>query len=65
MEGQRGRPRQRLVDWMMENEYWKLKEIHNIEKSGVVGYLDLPGGRPPKEEKNMKMNKKSISNIIC
>ena len=28
MEGNRGRgrPRQKLIDWMMENGYWKLKE---------------------------------------
>ena len=28
MEGKRGggRPRQKLMDWMMEDEYWKLKD---------------------------------------
>jgi len=28
MEGKRGRgrPRQKLMDWMMEDRYWKLKE---------------------------------------
>ena len=28
MEGKRGRgrPRQKLMDWMMEDGYWKLKE---------------------------------------
>src|SRR6218665_1348603 len=40
MEGKRGRGR-----------YWKLKERHNIEKNGIVGHLDLPGGRSPKEER--------------
>jgi len=28
---------------MKEGGYGKLKERHNIEKSGVVGHLDLPG----------------------
>ena len=27
---------------------------HNIEKSGVVGHLDLPGGRLPKEEDTLR-----------
>jgi len=36
MEGKRGRPRQKLKDWMMEDGYGQLKERHNIEKSGVV-----------------------------
>ena len=26
MEGKRGGPRQKLMDWMMEDGYWKLKE---------------------------------------
>ena len=26
MEGKRERPRQKLMDWMMEDGYWKLKE---------------------------------------
>ena len=28
----------------------KTKKRHHIEMSGVVGHLDLPGGRSPKEE---------------
>src|SRR6218665_2435911 len=43
--GERGRerPRQKLMDWMMEDGYGKLyRKGHNIEKSGVVGHLDLP-----------------------
>ena len=43
MEGMTGRGR--LMDWMMEDEYGKHKKRHNIEKSGVVGHLNLPGGR--------------------
>ena len=35
---------------MMEDGYWKLKKRHNVEKIGVVGHLDLPGGRSPKKE---------------
>ena len=52
MEGKRGRgmPRQKLMNWMMEDGYWKLKERYNIKKSGVIGHLDLPGGRSPKED---------------
>jgi len=43
MEGKRGRgrPRQKLMDWMIEEGY---RKRHNTEKSGVVGHLDLPGG---------------------
>ena len=26
MEGKRGRTRQKLMNWMMEDGYWKLKE---------------------------------------
>jgi len=29
----------------MEDGYGKLREKQNIEKSGVVGDLNLPGGR--------------------
>jgi len=35
---------------MMEDGYGKHKEKHNIEKSGVVGHRDLPGGRWAEEE---------------
>jgi len=47
MEGKRGRgrPRQKLMNWMMEDGYGKLKESHNTDMSGFVGHLDLPGGR--------------------
>jgi len=31
----------------MEDRYWKFKEK---AQNGVVGHLDLPGGRSPKEE---------------
>jgi len=41
----RGRARQKLMDWTMEDRYEKLKKKHNIDESGVVGHLDLPGGR--------------------
>jgi len=36
MEGRRGRPRQKLMDWMMEDGYWKLEEKaqHREEWSG-------------------------------
>jgi len=41
MEGKRGRgrPRQKLMNWMMEDEYEKLKKRQKIEKSGVVEHL--------------------------
>jgi len=39
----RGRPRQKLMDWMMDAG--NLRKRHNIEKSGVVGHLYLPGVR--------------------
>jgi len=29
------------------------RKRHNIEKSGVVGHLDLPGDRLPKEEEEL------------
>jgi len=47
MEGKRGRgrPRQKLMDWMMEDRYENSRKGHSIEKSGVVGNLDVPGGR--------------------
>src|SRR6218665_247144 len=44
MEGKRGRERQKLMDWMMEGGYGNSGKRHNIEKSGVVRHLDLPGG---------------------
>ena len=52
MEGKRGRgrPRQKLMDCMMEDGYGNTRKRHNIEKSGVVGHLNLPGGRLPEEE---------------
>src|SRR6218665_3562781 len=31
MEGKRGRPRQKLMDWMMEDGYGNSRERHNIE----------------------------------
>jgi len=37
------------------------RKKHNIEKSGVVGHLDLPGGRSPKEEKNSCQTKSMIA----
>ena len=56
MEGKsgRGRPRQKLMDWM-EGEYWELKKKHNIEKSGVVGHFE-PAGREAAELKTMLCN---------
>jgi len=45
MEGKRGRgrPRQQLMDWM--TDMGNSRKRHNIEKSGVIGHLDLPGSR--------------------
>jgi len=43
MEGkrERGRPRQKLLDWMMSEGYIKLEEKKlNIEKHGAIGGLD-------------------------
>jgi len=42
--------RGRLLWWTLHLE-WPLL---NIEKSGVVGHLDLPGGRWPEEEEIYK-----------
>jgi len=39
----RGRPRQKLIDWMMDTG--NSRKRHNIEKSGVVGHLDLSESR--------------------
>jgi len=41
MEGKRGRgrPRQKLMNWMMEDGYKNSRKMHNIEKSGVAGHL--------------------------
>jgi len=33
------------MDWMMEDGYGNSGKRQNIEKSGVVGHLDLPGIR--------------------
>ncbi len=46
-----GRPRKKLMDWMMEDGYGhgNSRKRHNIEKSGVVGHLDLPGDDPKKK----------------
>src|SRR6218665_556606 len=51
-KGGRRRPRQKLLDWMMSEEYSKpnLKKKLNIEKHGIIGGLDLPDGRELKEE---------------
>jgi len=38
----RGRPRQKLLDWMMSDGYSKLKKKLNIEKYGAIGGLDMP-----------------------
>ena len=47
MEGKRGRgrPRQKLMDWMMEDGYGNSRKRQDIEKNGVVRHLDLLGGR--------------------
>jgi len=37
------------MDWMMEDGYGNRRKRHNIDKSGVVGHLDLPGGTLPEE----------------
>ena len=50
MEGKRGRPRQKLMDWMMEDRYGNSRKWHNIETSEVVGHFDLLGDRLPEEE---------------
>src|SRR6218665_1264620 len=47
----RGRPRQKLLDWMMSDGY--LKKKLNIEKHGAIGGLDLPEGRELKEEEHI------------
>src|SRR6218665_228689 len=54
MEGKRGRgkPRQKLLDWMMSEEYSKLKEEaqHRETSHKIIGGLKLPKGRELKEE---------------
>ena len=44
MEGNcgRGRPRQKLLDWMMSDGYSKLKEGAQRREYGPIGGLDLP-----------------------
>ena len=44
----RGRPRQKLIDRTMEDGNSRKK--HKIDKSGVVGRLDLSRGRQPEDE---------------
>src|SRR6218665_1110176 len=46
----RRRPRKKLLDWMMSEEYYtaNLKKL-NIEKHETIGGLDLPKGRELKE----------------
>jgi len=51
MEGERGRPSRKLLDWIMSEGYVaNLKKKLNIEKHGAIGGLDLPEGRELKEE---------------
>src|SRR6218665_1887164 len=47
----RRRPRKKLLDWMMSEEYYtaNLKKL-NIERHETIGGLDLPKGRELKEE---------------
>jgi len=55
MEWKRGRgiPRQKFMDWMMEDtDTENSRKRHNIEKSGVVGHFDLPGDRRTEENKS-------------
>src|SRR6218665_1241297 len=42
--------KKKLLDWMMSEEYSKLKKKLNIEKHEIIGGLDLPEGRELKEE---------------
>ena len=52
MEGKRGKGRP--IDkssWTWRTDTGNSRKRHNNEKSGVVGHLDLPGSRSPKEEK--------------
>jgi len=39
-KGGRGRPRQKLLDWMMSKGYSKLTEEATLEKHGAIGSLD-------------------------
>src|SRR6218665_995433 len=41
----RGRPRQKLMDWMMEDGYGKLKEKAKHREKWCRWTLDLPGSR--------------------
>jgi len=52
MQGKRGRGRPRQKAHRLDDgtDTGNSRKRHNIENSGVVGHLDLPGGRSPKEE---------------
>jgi len=52
MKGKRGRGslRKKLMSGWWRTDTGNSRKRHNIEKSGVVGHLNLPGGRLPEEE---------------
>src|SRR6218665_107361 len=58
MDGKRGKPRQKLMDWMMSEGYSKLKEEAKHREHGTIGGMDLPEGRELNEEviENSKNN---------